>query len=236
MKKVVILTMVLSTVAWVPSFGTIAFSTGFEGPGLDANLQDPSGAFTISGTAFNTAGADRRYLSTIETSYNSVPTWTAELVFVTPTGEHGGIYYGLGSAVPDPSYYDEPSNSIFANFFHLSWHPDGMLVQKHTSGGVQTSTLQAFPQFASGSPQRAIITKSGDSITFALDINNDGGVDYTSNAYSLASDAPFLNNTNSRIFFGTTESGIQFDSLTVTPEPATMGLMLLGVVRVLRRR
>ena len=91
----------------------------------------------------------------------------------------------------------------------------------------------------------AQITKSGNQLSFEIDLLNNGTfvsfgggpIDLSTPTYS------FLNSSNSRLFFGTGSFQPQFDSFSVTatsvtaaPEPASLALLGFGLSGIIAAR
>ena len=83
----------------------------------------------------------------------------------------------------------------------------------------------------SGDTHRARITKTGNRLDFELDVEYDGTfVSDMDTFVDLATDAPFLDKFNSRIFFGTASATDTFDDLLIiAEEPVVSETFILDV-------
>ena len=190
---------------------------------LSSDLQDADSAYTLAGgtiskTIFNN-GSDRHYIRTVATDFNTVD-FVAELTFTTTAGQGTMIhYFGLGPGIQGIDFNESPGVT-----FRI--HSSDTVGGRVDAGvrfpvGTFTGTLGIGNITTSGGTHRAQITKSGNQVDFAIDVDFNGTFtpDITSQIADLAAAAPFLNNTNSRIFFGTASATDVFDDLLITVTP-----------------
>ena len=114
------------------------------------------------------------------------------------------------------------------------------------TGGAYTQVVPdvAAPLLTADTEHRLRVTRTGDTVLWEIDAGYTGtfAADY-SESRLLSADAPFLDATNSRLFFGVGAyndgySLSTFDDVEMTPEPATLAVLAIGGVMVmaLRRR
>ena len=228
MKTAIVLTTAFA-VAGITASAATSFTEGFSAATITSKLIAPSefvfgpNAFPV-GAAQNPSGT-RRYVTTAATDFNTVD-FIFEITYTvnTPTAAQTPIV-GFGSGAGDPNFFFEPHTSIYLRQFPDDFESGQLRLT--VSSGPQIPPNQP-PEFViSGTPgpgngtHRVRITKVGDVITLAEDENYTGGEftpDY-SVSRSLATDLPFLNSTNSRLFFGVQSGNTTFDNLSVVVEP-----------------
>ena len=191
---------------------------------LSIDLQDADTAYTIAGgviskTVFG-GGNVRSYIRTVDKDFNTVD-FVAELTFTTTAGQGTMIhFFGLGPGDQDGgSFSNESAGALFR--IHSS-DTIGGRVDAGVRFPLGTFTGSSIGDITtSGDTHRARITKSGNLAVFAIDRDFTGTfvADITSPTLDLASVAPFLNNTNSRIYFGTASATDVFDDLLITVTP-----------------
>lgn len=192
---------------------SLYFTEAFDGPTAGPNLEDADSAFTVSGgVIMNTAGAtpieaNRHSVRTLRTDYNT-DDWTYTIDFDISGSDI--IYIGLGSGEPDGGWLGEPGNSIHFRIHSLSMA--GGVVHVMTRGASTGSPgwddIKTLTPLPADGPFTARIVKSGSDLTFSID-----GL-----AGSEVVTIPgFLNNTNSRLFFGDGGPATSFDNMVVTP-------------------
>jgi len=200
--------------------------------------------WSYSGSGAFVNNNSRSYIRTTRTDFNDVD-FTALLVY-TVSGSGGSpiAFFGFGKGTPDQNY-GEPQGSLY-----LRNPPSGFNggridfnINSDTNGISYSTTYGEQPLPSTGSGQhKAQITKSGDSITIAVDSSGTGSfVPGFSEIFSMEDDLAFLDSSNSSIFFGSQASTTTFQSLTLTvvPEPSTyalLGIGAMGLLLVLRKK
>ena len=200
-------------------------NVNFSAATLSPSLEDFDVAYTIAGgkirkTTFNN-NSDRHYVRTVATDYNTVD-FVAELTFTLtdlPGGAFAIHYFGLGSGDPDPTFFNESTGVYFR--IHSSDQAGGQVdaVAKPPDGGFSPLGTFGIGNITStGATHRARITKIGNQVKFDIDVDFTGTFvsDMSSQITDLAAAVPFLNDTNSRIYFGTASAIDTFDDLTIT--------------------
>jgi hypothetical protein len=189
-----------------------------EATGLDLVLVDADGAFQIDSGGIRRTGnepgqsSNRHYMKTAQSDFVSSD-WTCQITFHTPANAPDDIIFiGLGEAVPDSSFYNEPRNSL--NFrihqgttgFGVGWDVD---VMAHDVGyfhwTYSNQGVGSLPS-AQGGTFTAQIRKTGSQTTFEI---LDTAIIVTVPDLRIA--APFLYTSASRIFFGNASGGYFFD-------------------------
>ena len=184
-------------------------------------------------------------MRTTSTDYYNVD-FRYELTFTTTRLSRTSInFIGLGSGDrrPGPSQFghNEPWESLFFRIHTPNVAGGAVTIANHPA-----SDLLGIGSIPTAGTHRARIDKIGNEITFSIDADFGGTyiADMTHTFTDLMSVAPFLDNTNSRLFFGTTLPDDSFDDMGVTlvPEPATIMhvgaslLMLLLSIRSANHR
>jgi VCBS repeat-containing protein len=182
----------------VPSLPTPrhSFSTGFDASVLNANLEDPNGAFALANGAMQQV-VPRRYARTVKSDYMSGD-FTYEVDVDMTTTDPRIMYVGVGDGVVNGQAYDEPINSV--NFrLHTVGHGGQIAIVfgNWTNGYVLGSIDQP-------GVHRVRMVKTGNELVAQVDGRYDGvfDADISYTISDLAVTAPFLNNTNSNLFFG----------------------------------
>lgn len=221
------------------------FTTNFSGSSLDANLTTygPSswttnvagtGALTGTPVLALTTGSndpDRSYVQTTATDYNTA-NFTVRLTYSqsccdSPTGL---VFIGLGSPSPLDSNH-EPGTGLFMRLHPGSYsYADGLVSRESGTGSN-------FGGFSIGAGlHTAKIVKTDNLLSFFMDAANNGTfVQFGSTLDLTTAPFAFLNNTNSRLFFGTGDTQPQFASLSITssetvPEPASLAVISLALI------
>jgi hypothetical protein len=215
-----------------PAAAAVSISENFNGATVNASLSAPAG-WDFNGSA-NKTGGGRDFVSTVATDYLNVDFVMNIDYTLAGGGGPGIVFFGIGSAVPNPSWFGTPSDSFWAESRPSDF--DAGDVQWSTMAGAGINPPEVTFATASDGSHRFRIAKTGDSITLSIDIGANGTFD-GSVTRSLSTDLPFLNATNSRLFFGTEGGNATFDnlSITVVPEPGSGALAVLGLLRRRRR-
>ena len=210
------------------------FVERFMGANLGAHLIDVDGEFQLGKGYIHRLGnegpasANRHYITTARHDYLSRD-WTYDITFFSPTFAPDDILFiGLGEAVPDPSYFNEPQNSV--NFrihqgefaFFTGWRVD---VAAHSVGfGVFTYFDIAVGFLPPNAPEGGLFTarirKSGTEVTFQI-LDTDPPIVVMIPDVRVA--APFLDASNSRIFFGNASSEYLYSDIRVLPAAVHTG-------------
>lgn len=181
---------------------------------------------------------DRRYIRTVVSDYNTRD-FRYDLTFTTTLMNEVSINYmgiGRGNRRTDQSFgYNEPWESLFFRI-HTPNVGDGFVgVANHPVGDIVI--LGDIPN---GGLHRARIEKIGKSITFSVDRNYNGvfAADMSHTFPNIDTVAPYLDDLNSRLFFGTAFPDDYFDDMLIAaiPEPNTAVLLVLCGLLALPRR
>lgn len=200
-----------------------SFTESFDGPELSNQLSIPSG-YVFGGAALpvgsiqNLDGSlPRRFITTTASDFNTVDFQFEITTKVTSGGPENGAYIGLGASTSNiPGSYPEPHTSIYFRIFPAGF---GGTVDVGTSPSYPNWTytnLSTAPHPAEGN-YRVRIRKVGDEVTLSCMTNYSGQpfVASYSISKSLTNNLSFLNQFNSRLFFGVQGSGTTFDDLDI---------------------
>ena len=192
------------------------FEELFETSSPSPNLEGQE-AFTLAGGSIGPAApgtnGDRQYIRTVVADY-VLRDWVYEVTFSVGGPAHWDIaFIGLGHGDSRPGFgSDEPVNSLhfrvhspnIADGFYEVWMEGRSPV---VQGNVSTY-----------GPHRARITKQGPSVTFELDADFDGSFEADSafTIEDLAVTAPFLEFTDTHLFFGGVWPETRFHDIRVT--------------------
>jgi hypothetical protein len=162
-----------------------------------------------------TFDGDRQYMRTVATDYNGKD-FTAQLVFsLTNTAGDGATihFFGMGPGTPAGAN-NEPTGVFFR--IHTPDVGGGAIhvASRNAAGGGFTSVTSIGNITVNGGTHRAIITKSGNQMTFGVDVGNDGTVNF-SHVVSNYTTLTDINGSNSSIYFGTSNQDRFTPSITV---------------------
>jgi hypothetical protein len=217
----------------LPATAAVSISENFNGATINSALTAPAG-WDYNGSANKTNNV-RDFVATVATDYLNVD-FTMTVDYTLASGGGPGIaLFGFGSAVANPNWFGTPGDAFWAESRPSDF--DSGDVQWSIMAGLGTAPAETTFATASDGSHRFRIQKTGNSITLSIDIGANGTYD-GSVTKSLSPDLPFLNNTNSRLFFGTQSNNATFDNLviTVVPEPGSSALAGLAAMGLLARR
>lgn len=211
--------------SFIEEFSAASINSNLDAPSEFVFGQNSSPMFT----AQNTSGI-RRYVTTKDTDFNTVD-FTFQITFSvnSPTATQTA-FIGFGSGLEDPNFFSEPHTSIYLRQFPDDFEAGQLRLT--ISNSAQTppnqpaeSTLSA-PTGPGNGTHRVQIAKVGNIVTLSLDEDYGGGAfepNFTASR-DMAADLPFLDSTNSRLFFGVQGGNTTFDNLTVdvVPEPSSL--------------
>jgi len=185
---------------------------------LDLVWEDADGAFQVDGGGFRRTGnepsqsSNRHFMRTVQSNF-ALTDWTCQITFHTPANAPDDIIFiGLGEAVPDSSFFNEPRNSLNfrihqgATAFGTGWDVD---VMAHDIGNFHwTYTNQGVGSLpgATGGAFTAWIRKAGNQVTFEI-----LSTAIVATIPKIATAAPFLFTSPSRLFFGNASGAYTFD-------------------------
>jgi len=202
------------------------FAEDFSNPAFDERLEGQG--FKVAGGAIsrsNPSGVnDRQYIRTVAGDYLGKD-FTYEVSFTTSfwpdlansAAPRQSMIIGLGSGDVQPGIGDqEPVNSLFLRVNAPSTEGGAVNI----SNGPLLS-LGTLGQISAAGLHRVRIEKTGDRAVFSIDAFYDGTfqADYSFVVEHLSQTAPFLNASNTRLFFGTAHAGDYFDDFSVAVQP-----------------
>ncbi len=219
---------------------TRSFTEGFSNSTMTSQLIDVKGNYiTTSGQLRHRSDTegDRSYVRSAQTDLGSHD-FTFEVTVNSAAGAAGGngiSFIGFGSGDANPGFFNEPANSIVVHLYAPDYNPKTTL----TIPGQSEITLGS----ASGGQHRVQFVKLGDLLTINFDADYNGEVFFKDYSYTVdlsTLSGLTLDDTNSRIFFGTASNVIGFDDVMLrvnaVPEPATLALLVMGMPLVMRTR
>jgi len=183
----------------------------FESDDLPAELEDPAGVYRFTGGQAESAGP-RHYIRTRTADYNTRD-FAAEITYTMPTQTAGPniVFFGVGGGEPDPTEWNNPIPAVY-------FESSPLRIEFDRGAGEPDQILHRFDPPGPGT-HRLRITKVDRWITFEVDRDATGDRFVADESHTLLWDsaAAFLNETNSRIFFGTeqSESTSTFDNLRI---------------------
>jgi len=211
------------------------------GPFLEQSAMWTAATFNgVNATFAGVGDWGRSYLRTIDDDYNTASFVAVVTVTIFNNGGAGCVFFGMGVGDPFSSYYAEPRTG---SHLFLRPQPDNFAAGAVVvvDQGVETGFLGDLS--GTGTHRLQMTWDAGlEEMTFAIHQDYSGGPFVASSTFG-----PFngsnngFNGANARVFFGGT-SGTTFDDLVVTvdaetvPEPATLSLLALGGLALLRRR
>lgn len=209
-----------STLPLAFTYATGLLEEDFSGGMLPAWLEDPSGTHVIQGGVISQPGSggdsNRRYVRTTTSDW-----LTRDFVFEVslnfPAAAGNILFPGVGSAVPDGSFSNEPQES-----FYLRHHPPAIQrghteVVAHSTGSFVFTAQALIGHQPNTGTRRIRITKVGQRITFALDSEWAPGQAFAEDMFAALDDvsasAPFLTALNSHLFFGGAQGSASYDDV-----------------------
>ncbi|MEW6303259.1 MAG: MBG domain-containing protein [Verrucomicrobiota bacterium] len=199
------------------ALGATAIQENFNDGTLDPALQDADAAFTISGGVIRRTSAingdDRRYIRSVASDFHSGD-WTYEVAFIeNPSGQI--FFIGLGEGVRGPALSNEPRNSatlrIHSTTYGGGGRVDVAVANPGDTGGH--SYFQTIGFLGRHGTFHARIQKTGNQVTFSILDTASGTISGTVN---IATQASYLNGTNSRLFFGSSLTSAAFDDVSIS--------------------
>jgi hypothetical protein len=202
------------------------------------HFNDLDGAFVVEHGVVRRSGdegiysEDRHYITTARSDYLAFD-WTYELTFRSPTdGPPDILFIGIGSGRPDPTYFNEPANSLTFRI-HQGWIDGRVDVAGHPTEPQFTYFAEAIGALP-GHPDRpytdytARISKTGDSVEFSIcelmpnkrsksrDSVRKCEPLFSHSVADMTAAAPFLSVGNSYLFFGNGSGSYSYTRARVT--------------------
>lgn len=225
---------------------TEAFDSATPNPNLAGyeRFEVAGGVIRRDGTHSNQG--DRRYLRTTETDYNEAD-FRFELTFTTSYSPEVVInYIGIGRGDRGPNSINNPYNKPYHSLFLRIHGPNSASGKVEVVNSLAHAQNIALLDSIPAGTHRALIEKIDNEITFGIDVDYNGifQADTSHTFANFAAIAPFLDNTNSHLFFGTAQDFDSFDNWNLessVPEPSTyvlasLGLLVLGLLGWRRKR
>jgi len=222
------------------SFSQSFFAESFATTNTSSLLSIPAD-YSISSGIITPTGGRNEYIKTFETGYNVID-FKMELTIHLDnlSGAQGIAWVGIGSGLPDVNWFNQPKYGCYAALQPATQGGGGFTIDSVPlpSDGPQVWQNRWVTTQTLGNTLRLNLLKVGDNLTFSLDPNFSGQFNPVySDSVALSSYAPFLNSTNSSLFFGSGSStGFSDFSVSAVPEPSALSLLAVGLGVVLRQR
>ncbi|MCP5518873.1 MAG: HYR domain-containing protein [Verrucomicrobiales bacterium] len=195
------------------------FADTFDGVDWHEAWASPGAAFTLVNGEVRPNGP-RAYIRTAATDYNTLD-FQADLVYlIDGGGGAGGLFFGLGAAELDPGYFNEPLHSVYA-LDHTQDFPlyQGTMVRALAASGSPQNFQAWLDPATTADGQHALrLIKQGDELTWQMDHLFDPATGFEP-AYTgtmTLADVPFLDASNSHLFFGSDASPTRIREFRVT--------------------
>lgn len=204
-----------------------SFSENFSNTNITTRLIAPAGYIfgtnaTPVGTAQNAVFSDfREYITTAAADYNTVDFVMEITVSVRGPGPSQTAFVGFGSAIPDPNYFTEPHTSIYLRLFPDDFLDGALGLSISTDPSHHEEAVDSSSLHPGEGTHRVQLRKVANVLRLSCDVDYAGGpfvADY-SVTRRMDTDLAFLNDSNSRLFFGVQGTNTTFDDLTVTVLP-----------------
>ena len=174
---------------------------------------------------------DRHYLTSTRSDYLSSD-WIYEVTVRSPSdGPPDILYIGIGSGRPDPTYFNEPANSLMFRI-HQGWIGGRVDVAAHPTGPEFTYFAEAIGTLPAHSETEfteftARIAKVGNTIEFSIfnvcTCPSDSeicGPGFFHEILDVSAAAPFLSSGNTYLFLGNGSGSYVFTDATISAAPA----------------
>lgn len=212
---VFMMTLLMAVCGATPSAqAAVSISEDFNDLALDGNLEDATVVYdyALANASLIAGNAYRAYIRTTTTDYNTTDL-TYEVSFTMAAGNHAGyemVFFGIGMADRDATYYDVPTSA-----YYLQIWEGGFALNSGETAGAPTQILSKTASLLTRDTEHRLrLSLNGTTVIWEIDANYTGtfAADYSVSS-SLAADAPFLDNTNSRLFFG---AGANYSTVGLT--------------------
>ena len=213
------------------------------------NIPDPGGSGAWERVLFDTSGATfgvgqggddgRNLIRTIEADYNTV-SFDAYVTAVSFDGTDQTVFLGLGAGHRGDWGVPEIDNSGDGNggdgtFIEVSGATFSSWIVDNGNFDWGASIVEGAGPGAGTHRFKMAYNAGAQTVVFSYDANYDGtfAVDLSLPAVDVS--GLFTDGEASKIYFGADDGGLLKD-FTVVPEPATMTLLGLGVLGLIKRR
>ena len=200
--------------AWIilRAYGAPYFSDALTGP-TSPRLSIPPGKYDYTSQGLRRSQSESRFdrpmVRTVSGAYLTIPHFTVEVSVNVMAGDIA--FFGVGQAVNDPNYFDEPSNCFLFRIHNLA---DARVDIAAAQLGRESHFLdiRKVAVYVPGTMNRFRIVRDGDYLTLSIPSQN------VSRTYSISQYNPQLGltNDNTFLFFGNIDTGTVFSDFRLT--------------------
>jgi len=161
---------------------------------------------SASGNSYN--GTDRPLIKTVSGAFLTTD-FVFEVDVTAPTSNTDLIYVGFGQGIPNPNYYNEPTESFEFRIHNLGGYQQIDAAVDVGQVPMGFAFIQGIGSYQSGLTTTFRIARSGNDVT--LSVPSQTGASVTVPLTLV----PSLNSTNAYLFFGNSAVGTTFSNFRV---------------------
>ena len=199
----------------------VSISEDFNDQAIDPNvMEDPADVYVYDANEARPIYGGfgyRAYLRTTSSLYSTVDfTYEVSYTMESGTGGDGGWempFIGIGEGLWDDNYFRMPTSAYFLQLYEGGFN---LSINDGAIGNVtELLSGETLAGLTRDTEHRVRMSLDCDTVTWEIDAAYTGtfAADYSTTRF-LSDDAPFLNNTNARLFFGAGANGYVTGGLT----------------------